>query len=102
VATQAVQVPGLSSYSLPACVATYLICGDRSLANFEVAHATGSNYDAVATAHGVLCKSNQFFNANAGAADTCDVGPKECKTSASTTTCATCWPGWYLKAAKCL
>lgn len=65
---------------------------------FETAHATGSNYDAVATKFGKLCKSNQFFNDNGNDADTCDVGPKECKTSASKTTCATCWPGWFLKA----
>jgi hypothetical protein len=70
------------------------------MVNFETPHASATNFDAVASKYGVLCKSNQKFNANGAAADTCDVGPKECRTVASTTDCATCWPGWYLKADK--
>jgi hypothetical protein len=47
-----------------------------------------------------VCKSNQFFNdhGDTAVANTCDVGPIECKTTASTTTCASCFPGWYLDA----
>jgi len=54
---------------------------------------------AVASAYGITCKSNQVFNSNSADPDTCDVGLMTCKTVATKTTCATCWPGWYLSAA---